>query len=95
LALGASSEAFGLSNDPGDPSNGIDITNVTINFATLAAPAVLLGDVNLDGVVNFSDIPAFIAVLAAGDYQIEADLDLSGLVDFSDIPPFIAELSAQ
>jgi len=24
LALGASSEAFGLSNDPGDPSNGID-----------------------------------------------------------------------
>ena len=95
LALGASSEAFGLSNDPGDPSNGIDITNVTINFVTLAAPAVLLGDVNLDGVVNFSDIPAFIAVLAAGDYQIEADLDLSGLVDFSDIPPFIAELSAQ
>ena len=92
LALGASSEAFGLSNDPGDPSNGIDITNVTINFVTLAAPAVLKGDVDLNGTVNFLDIPAFIGVLQSGGFQAEADCDCSEVVNFLDIPAFIGTL---
>ena len=39
LALGASSEAFGIDNDPGDADNGIDLTNVQIH-ATIAAAAV-------------------------------------------------------
>ena len=39
LALGASSEAFGLDNDPGDADNGIDLTNVTIH-STIAAAVV-------------------------------------------------------
>ena len=54
-----------------------------------------LGDVNQDGEVNFGDIPPFIAVLAAGDFQVEADVDESGVVDFSDIPAFIAILIGQ
>jgi len=37
LALGASSEAFGLDNDAGDADNGIDLNNVTIH-ATIAVP---------------------------------------------------------
>ena len=40
LALGASSEAFGLSNDAGDPENGIDINNVTIHTEIVEATAV-------------------------------------------------------
>lgn len=69
---------------------------VDANFvATGVVPDLLLGDVNRDGVVDFSDIPAFIAVLQAGDFQAEADLDTSGMVDFDDIPLFITVLIAQ
>ena len=35
---------------------------------------VLLGDVNLDGIVNFSDISPFIAVLSNGDFQHRSGL---------------------
>ena len=54
---------------------------------------VLLGDVNQDGFVNFSDISSFIEILSAGGNQAEADIDGSGAVDFSDIGPFIALLA--
>jgi hypothetical protein len=57
------------------------------------APAVLLGDVNVDGVVDFLDISPFISALSGGGYQAEADCDQSGVVDFLDISPFIAILS--
>lgn len=50
---------------------------------------VLLGDVNLDGIVNFFDIAAFIDVLTAGDVQAEADCNEDGVVSFLDIAPFI------
>jgi hypothetical protein len=55
-------------------------------------PSTLLGDVDVNGVVDFADIPAFIAVLSGGAYQFEADCDGSGSVDFADIPAFIAIL---
>lgn len=54
-----------------------------------------LGDVNLDGTVSFDDIPAFIAVLQSGVFQVEADCNQDGMVDFSDIPAFIAILTNQ
>ena len=57
--------------------------------------AVLKGDVDMNGVVNFLDIPAFIAVLQGGIFQAEADCDCSLVVDFADIPAFIAILSGQ
>ena len=53
----------------------------------------LLGDVNLDMTVNFSDISPFIAILAVGGFQEEADIDQNGSVDFLDISPFIQILS--
>lgn len=39
LTYGASSGAFGSSNSAGDPDNGIDITNVTVEFTGIPEPA--------------------------------------------------------
>jgi len=55
----------------------------------------LLGDVDRSKFVSFLDIPPFIDVLAAGDFQCEADCDESGQVDFADIPAFISILAGQ
>ena len=55
----------------------------------------IVGDVNLDGVVDFLDISPFIAVLSAGAFQDEADIDRNGDVNFLDIAPFIGILSEQ
>ena len=60
----------------------------------LPTSGVLLGDVNLDDVVDFLDIAPFIAVLTNSGSQAEADVDMSGGVDFLDIAPFIALLNA-
>ena len=53
----------------------------------------LLGDTDQDGVVNFLDIPPFIAILTAGTYLEEADCNEDGIVNFLDIPAFIAILN--
>ena len=94
--MSATSDAFGTSASPDTSDNGIDISNVTIVFDTAAAPEpepeVLKGDPNLDGVVDFLDIPAFIAILQSGTFLAEADCDCNGVVDFLDIPAFIAIL---
>ena len=50
----------------------------------------LLGDTDLNGVVNFADIGPFVATVLLGEFQAEADIDQNGIVDFADIPPFIA-----
>ncbi len=55
---------------------------------------VRLGDVNLDGVVDFFDISPFILVLSAGALQAEADVNKDGDVNFFDISSFIALLSS-
>lgn len=55
---------------------------------------VLLGDINLDGILDFFDISAFIEVLAGGGFQAEADCDEDGDIDFDDIRPFIVLLAS-
>ena len=55
---------------------------------------LLLGDANLDGVVNFLDISMFIQILCCGDYQAESDVNEDGIVDFLDISPFVLLLSS-
>jgi len=86
-------------NFDGVAGNSFFIDDIYINPSasdlTLPFTPLILGDVNLDGVVDFSDIPPFIAVLKAGSFQAEADCNKSGAVDFSDIPPFIDILSGQ
>jgi len=74
-----------------------DGMNIQVNYSNSVvslevAGDIVLGDVNLDGMVDFSDIPAFIAVLSSGEFQAEADCDQSGMVSFADIPAFIAIL---
>lgn len=61
---------------------------------TFVVPEPLLGDCNLDGVVDFSDIPSFIDILIAGSFLEEADCNQDGEVTFSDIPSFIEILIA-
>ena len=53
----------------------------------------LVGDVNLDGTVDFLDIGPFVSLLSSGGFLLEADIDGSGAVDFLDIGPFIGLLS--
>ena len=60
-----------------------------------ATPSVFKGDVDMDGDVDFDDIPPFIAVLQSGVFQAEADCDCSTVVDFADIPAFIEILQGQ
>ncbi len=50
---------------------------------------IYLGDCNLNDVVDFSDIPAFISILMSGGFLEQADCNQDGAVNFSDIPAFI------
>ena len=78
-----------LENDGSD-----DIAIRDFRFATAIAIPELLGDVNLDGAVDFLDIAPFISILSGADYQAEADINEDGDVNFLDISPFIALLSS-
>ena len=57
------------------------------------ATSVLLGDVNMNGTVDFADISPFVAILTNGGFTVEADINQNGLVDFADIPPFVGLLT--
>ncbi len=57
--------------------------------------AILLGDIDLNGVVNFLDIAPFIGLLTSGEFQAEGDFDGDEAVGFLDISGFIAALSNQ
>ena len=59
------------------------------------APDVLKGDVNMDGMINFSDISPFILALSSPEgAPAEADCNCDGIVNFLDISPFILKLTA-
>lgn len=74
---------------PGGAAGAITVDNFSVSTNL---SAFLLGDVNLDGAVNFLDISAFIAVLQGGGFQLEADTNGDGAVNFLDISAFIALL---
>ena len=85
-------EATGAFDD-GAPVEVVAVTGTLT--VTSALDPVLLGDVNLDGAVDFLDIAPFIAVLSSAGFQAEADVDQSGEVNFLDIAVFIEILSVQ
>ena len=62
--------------------------------ALAGVESVLLGDCDLNGVINFDDIAAFISILSGTEFVAEADCNVSGDISFDDIGPFIAILSA-
>ena len=68
------------------------IPNFSPDATVTVTLSSVLGDVNVDGEVNFLDISPFIVLLSAGGFQEEADIDGNGVVDFLDIAPFISLL---
>ena len=54
----------------------------------------LHGDVDMNGVVDFSDIAPFIGILQSGTFLEEADCNQDGVVTFADIPAFIGILQS-
>ncbi len=65
----------------GDASRGQTQINA-LQLRNISGVGVLLGDCDLNGQVNFLDIPAFIAILTTGDFLAQADCDENGVVDF-------------
>ena len=53
----------------------------------------LLGDANMDGVVDLLDVAAFVQVLVSGSYLLEADVNGDGVVDLLDVAPFAGLLT--
>ena len=74
----------------GGPNNGgyarVFVSQISVPF--------VLGDCNIDGRVNFDDIPFFIDLLISGSFLEQADASEDDRVDFLDILPFIEILSA-
>jgi hypothetical protein len=56
---------------------------------------VLLGDINLDGRVNLSDIAPFVNLVTSGTFQAEADINGDGSVDLLDVSGFVSLLSGK
>ena len=57
-------------------------------------PKILLGDVNLDGVVNLLDVTPFVDLISAGTFQLEGDTNEDGVVNLLDVDAFVDILTA-
>ena len=83
-------------NGAGSDINRFDNAQLALNFFEFTSlETTLLGDVNLDGGVDFFDIAPFIALLSSNAFQAEADINLDLSVDFFDIAPFAAWQNSQ
>jgi hypothetical protein len=71
---------------------GVAISDVLLNPDTfvLLGGGPLLGDVNLDGVVNGLDVDPFVDVLLNGPYTVQADMNEDGEVNGLDVDQFVA-----
>ena len=72
---------------PSDMNLDVIYTGDTVSLQVAASG--LLGDVNLDGEVNFLDIGPFITLLSTASPQFEGDVNQDGVMNFLDIGPFI------
>ena len=77
---------LGISLNPSFGSATVTVVPATV---TVVPATTLLGDINLDGAVDFLDIIPFIAILSSQSFQEEADLDENGEVNFLDLIPFV------
>ena len=68
------------------------LTSSQLDAILASASSVLLGDADMNGVVNFLDIAPFIGILTGNEFQAESDCNQDGDVNFLDIAPFIALL---
>jgi hypothetical protein len=65
------------------------IAKVTYVASSSTPSSFLLGDVNLDDTLDFTDIGEFIDLLRSGGYLAEADMNQDGAVDFGDVRAWI------
>ena len=56
-------------------------------------PKILLGDVNLDGVVNLLDVQPFVVLISNGGFQVEADINQDGFLNLLDVEGFVDLIS--
>jgi len=82
---------------PGPFGDALDPDSMLINPAVDVTPGFVLGDVDMNGVVDGLDIPPFIALVTGGGFLLEADVfpffAPDGVVDGLDIPNFITLVS--
>jgi len=69
-------------------------TDYGLAFRGTVVDAALLGDCNLDGVVDFLDVNPLIGFLTSGVYLVQADCNQDGVVNFLDVGPFITILTS-
>lgn len=82
-----------------DPSV-FESASVDVKAFSVLSPVsiLLLGDCNIDGVVDFSDIGSLVELLLIGSvggngsYLVQADCNLDGEIDFFDAPLFVTIL---
>ena len=101
VGSGSFGQFFGLSEGTTVATlNGVDLNISYVggdgNDIVLSTPNVpLLGDVNLDGVVNLLDVQPFVQRISTGSFQAEADTNLDDVVNLLDVSPFIAILAGK
>ncbi|MBO7140604.1 MAG: CotH kinase family protein [Prevotella sp.] len=72
--------------------------NNTSSYATIPSVAILIGDVNCDGVVDVADVSAVISFMAGDDTGVEevrADVNGDGAVDVADISAIISIMAGE
>ena len=75
--------------------NGADAIDVAHSLVTVnVTQKILLGDVNLDGLVTLLDVAPFVQILSDLGYQAEADINQDGAVDLLDVPLFVELLAS-
>ena len=72
-----------------DPNATPGAPNFTAYLGLSIVPVVIKGDVDMDGDVDFNDIPMFVTVLLGDTFQAEVDCNCDGLISFDDIPAFV------
>ena len=78
----------------GAPNGGANNGGYVRLFVSQVTVPFILSDADRNGVVDFSDIAAFVAVLQFGIFLEQADVNQDGELNFADIPAFIEILQA-
>ena len=96
-ATGTATGTLATGNVPGAPGTVPEgnVGGFRITITPAGGMMAVKGDADMDGDVDFDDIPAFIAILQAGIFVAEADADCDLDIDFDDIPAFIMILQSQ
>ena len=71
-------------------SQKIDIVVGTDDFVVN-----ILGDLNDDGVVNFTDATSILTVMGSGEYNVAADVNNDGIVNFTDYMSILTVMANQ